>query len=179
MTKQQKATVELLRKEGLTYRENGEKIGVSTSVVKVYFYRKQHHLVKPPLCDQCHQPINSTVFRKNHRFCSPECRANWWSLQNAAERAKATKDAGTFLKSVTEPTTCSVEVLIAGKHDLGDGITGYIASMAIAGVMLNREIINKCEFFDLEKQLLVKYGLPKNSIYRDYRIVKVPHSSAK
>lgn len=68
-------------------------------------------------------------------------------------------------------------MLISGKTDLGDGITGYIASMAIAGVMLNREIINKREFFDLEKQLLAKYGLPENSIYRDYRIVKVQHTS--
>jgi len=45
--------------------------------------------------------------------------------------------------------------------------------------MLNRKIISKQEFFDLEKQLLAKYDLPENSIYRDYRIVKVPHSSAK
>ncbi len=176
MTKQQKATVELLRKEGMTYREIGEKIGVSTAVVKMYFYRQQHQLVKPPLCDQCHKPINATVFRKNRRFCSPECKAKWWSLHTAAERAKAAKDAGTFLKSVTEPTSCSLEVLISGKSDLGDGITGYIASMAISGVMLNRKIISKQEFFDLEKQLLAKYGLPENSIYRDYRIVKVTHS---
>ena len=56
MTKQQKATVELLRKEGMTFREIGEKIGVSTAVVKMYFYRQQHQLVKPPLCDQCHKP---------------------------------------------------------------------------------------------------------------------------
>lgn len=177
MTKQQKATVELLRKEGMTYREIGEKIGVSTAVVKMCFYRQQHQLVKPPLCDQCHKPINATVFRKNRRFCSPECKAKWWSLHTATERAKADKDAGTFLKSVTEPTSCSLEVLISGKSDLGDGIIGYIASMAIAGVMLNRKIISKQEFFDLEKQLLEKYGLPENSIYRDYRIVKVPHTS--
>ena len=176
MTKQQKATVELLRKEGMTYREIGEKIGVSTAVVKMYFYRQQHQLLKPPLCDQCHKPINATVFRKNRRFCSPECKAKWWSLHTAAERAKTAKDAGAFLKSVTEPTFCSVEVLVSGKNNLGDGITGYIASMAIAGVMLNRKIISKQEFFDLEKQLLEKYGLPENSIYRDYRIVKVTHS---
>lgn len=92
------------------------------------------------------------------------------------QREQRWKDAGTFLKSVTEPTSCSLEVLISGKNDLGDGITGYIASMAIAGVMLNRKIISKQEFFDLEKQLLEKYGLPENSIYRDYRIIKVTHS---
>ena len=176
MTKQQKATVELFRKEGMTYREIGEKIGVSTAVVKMYFYRQQHQLVKPPLCDQCHKPINATVFRKNRRFCSPECKAKWWSLHTVAERARAAKDAGAFLTSVTEPTSCNLEVLISGKSDLGDGVTGYIASMAIAGVMLNRKIISKQEFFDLEKQLMEKYGLPENSIYRDYRIVKVTHS---
>ena len=177
MTKQQKATAELLRKEGMTYREIRAKIGVSTAAVKMYFYRQQHQLVKPPLCEQYHKPIQATVYRPNRRFCSPGCRAKWWSLQNAVERAKAAKDAATFLKSVTKPTSCSVEILVSGKNDLGDGITGYIASMAIAGVMLNREIINKREFFDLEKQLLAKYGLPENSIYRDYRIVKVQHTS--
>ena len=176
MTKQQKATVELFRKEGMTYREIGEKIGVSTAVVKMYFYRQQHQLVKPPLCDQCHKPINATVFRKNRRFCSPECKAKWWSLHTAAERARAANDAGAFLTSLPEPTSCNLEVLISGKSDLGDGVTGYIASMAIAGVMLNRKIISKQEFFDLEKQLMEKYGLPENSIYRDYRIVKVTHS---
>ena len=51
--------------------------------------------------------------------------------------------------------------------------------MAIAGVMLNNGIISKREFLALEKQLLEKYGIPENSIYRDYRIVKVPHSSSK
>lgn len=49
MTKQQKATAELLRKEGMTYREIGAKIGVSTATVKMYFYRQQHQLVKPSL----------------------------------------------------------------------------------------------------------------------------------
>ena len=62
---------------------------------------------------------------------------------------------------------------------LGDGITGYIASMAVAGVMLNKGLISKREFVALEKQLVEKFGIPENSIYRDYRIVKVPHSSAK
>ena len=35
------------------------------------------------------------------------------------------------------------------------------------------------EYVEWVKGLLEKYGLPENSIYRDYRIVKVPHSSAK
>ena len=39
-------------------------------------------------------------------------------------------------------------------------------------------IISKREFLVLEKQLLEKYGIQENSIYMDYRIVKVPHSSA-
>ena len=49
--------------------------------------------------------------------------------------------------------------------------------MVIPWVMLNRRIISKQEFMDIEKQMLEKYGLPENSIYRDYRIVKVQHTS--
>lgn len=50
--------------------------------------------------------------------------------------------------------------------------------MAIAGVMLNRKLISKQELLNLEKQMLKKYGIPENSIYRDYRIVKLQHTSA-
>ena len=41
MTKQQKAEIESLHKEGLSYRRIAEKIGVSVSCIKSYFYRKQ------------------------------------------------------------------------------------------------------------------------------------------
>lgn len=169
MTKQQKATAEFLRKEGMTYR----KIRVSTATVKMYFYRQQHQLGKPPVCEQCHKPIQATVYRSNRRFCCPACKAKCWSLHDAAEEAKASVSPA----NITEFSTYSVEILISGKTSLGDRITGYIANMAIAGVMLNRRIISRQEFMALDKQILEKYNLPENSIYRDYRIVKVSHST--
>lgn len=119
------------------------------------------------------QAYPSDRLQANRRFCCPACKAKWWSLHDAAEKAKASVGPA----NITESSTYSVEVLISGKTSLGDGITGYIASMTIAGVMLNRRIISKQEFMDLEKQMLEKYGLPENSIYRDYRIVKVSHSA--
>jgi len=47
----------------------------------------------------------------------------------------------------------------------------------LTGITLNRRIISRQEFMVLEKQMLEKYGRPENSIYRDYRIVKVSHST--
>ena len=177
MTQQQKAAIELMRAQGRSYREIGEELGLSVSVIKMYFYRKEHQLDKTQLCAFCHKPINTIPVRPNRRFCSPECRSKWWTQHKAIERAKSHQTPEEFLQSVTEPSTCSVEVLISGKASLGEGVTGYIASMAIAGVMLSRKIISEAEFLFLEKQLLEKYGLPENSIYRDYRIVKTHHSS--
>ena len=127
------------------------------------------------MCEQCNRPIVLTVNRSNRRFCSDKCRAAWWNRNKSAAKIE---EAAAFLESITEPTSCSVEILVSGKTDLGDGITGYIANMAIAGVMLNRKLISKQEFLNLEKQMLEKYGIPENSIYRDYRIVKVQHTSA-
>lgn len=33
-------------------------------------------------------------------------------------------------------------------------------------------IISRLEFYYLEEKMLEKYGIPENSIHRDYRIVK-------
>ena len=82
-------------------------------------------------------------------------------------------------KTISPSSAAGVQILDVGQNTLGDGITGYIASMAVAGVMLNKGLISKREFVALEKQLVEKFGIPENSIYRDYRIIKVPHSTVK
>jgi hypothetical protein len=83
-------------------------------------------------------------------------------------------------KKIKAPASpVNIQIIDAGQNSLGDGISGYIVSVAVAGVMLNNGLISKREFLAIEKQLLEKYGIPENSIYRDYRFVKVPHSSAK
>ena len=56
-------------------------------------------------------------------------------------------------------------------------LLSYFEFTLLTGVTLNKRIISRQEFMVLEKQMLEKYGRPENSIYRDYRIVKVSHST--
>ena len=172
MTKQQKAEIESLHKEGLSYRRIAERIGVSVSCIKSYFYRKQKRDTVL-LCEQCHKPIITSVNRSNRRFCSSECKSRWWYVQRTGHAVRSTA------KTISPSSDAGVQILDAGQNTLGDGITGYIASMAVAGVMLNKGLISKREFVALEKQLVEKFDIPENSIYRDYRIIKVPHSTVK
>lgn len=172
MTDQQKSEIESLRKEGLSYRQIAEKVGATSASIKTYFHRKRIRDATR-LCEQCHKPIITTVNRSNCRFCSTECKSRWWYQQRTGRVVQPSSK----IKVPASPV--SIQIIDADQNSLGDGITGYIASVAIAGVMLNNGIISKREFLALEKQLLEKYGIPENSIYRDYRIVKVPHSSSK
>jgi len=53
-------------------------------------------------------------------------------------------------------------------------VTGYLSSLALAARLLNQALINKKEFCSFEERMRVKYGLEKNSIYRDHRLLCVP-----
>ena len=171
-TDQQKSEIESLRKEGLSYRQIAEKVGVTPACIKTFFHRKRIRDATR-LCEQCHKPIITTVNRSNRRFCSTECKSRWWYQQRTGRVVQPSAK----IKVPASPV--NMQIIDADQNSLGDGITGYIASVAVAGVMLNNGLISKREFLALEKQFLQKYGIPENSIYRDYRIVKVPHSSAK
>ena len=172
MTDQQKLEIVSLRKEGLSYSQIAERVGVSPTCIKTYFHRKRIRDATK-LCEQCHKPIIMTVNRSNRRFCCIECKSRWWYQQRTGRVVQPSA------KIKVPDSPVSIQIIDADQNTLGDGITGYIASVAVAGVMLNKGIIDKREFLALEKQLLEKYGIPENSIYRDYRIVKIPHSATK
>lgn len=53
-------------------------------------------------------------------------------------------------------------------------VTGYLSSMALAGRLLNAGLIIRKEYVAFEEKMRVKYGLEKNSIYRDRRLLCVP-----
>ena len=76
MTDQQKHEVESLRKEGLSYRQIAEKVGVTPACIKTFFHRKRIRDATR-LCEQCHKPIITSVNRSNRRFCSTECKSRW------------------------------------------------------------------------------------------------------
>lgn len=50
-------------------------------------------------------------------------------------------------------------------------IIRYVGAMAMAGKLLDKGLIGRREFLSFEEGLRVKYGLDKNSIYRDYRLI--------
>ena len=146
MTDQQKHEIESLRKEGLSYRQIAEKVGVSPACVKTYFHRKRIRDATR-LCEQCHKPIITSVNRSNRRFCSTECKSRWWYEYRTGRVVQSKK-----IKAPASPV--NIQIIDAGQNSLGDGITGYIASVAVAGVMLNNGLISKREFLALEKQFL-------------------------
>ena len=53
-------------------------------------------------------------------------------------------------------------------------VTGYLSSMALAGRLLNAGLIIRKEYVAFEEKMRVKYGLEKNSVYRDRRLLCVP-----
>ena len=57
-------------------------------------------------------------------------------------------------------------------NDMTDeDLIAYVAVMALADKLLKNHIIEKKDFYLLEKAMMKKYHLPPNSIFRDYRIV--------
>ena len=146
MTDQQKHEIESLRKEGLSYRQIAERVGATHACIKTYFHRKRIRDTTK-LCEQCHKPIITSVNRSNRRFCSTECKSRWWYEYRTRRVVQSKK-----IKAPASPV--NIQIIDAGQNSLGDGITGYIASVAVAGVMLNNDLISKREFLALEKQFL-------------------------
>ena len=147
MTDQQKSEIESLRKEGLSYRQIAEKVGVTPACIKTFFHRKRIRDATR-LCEQCHKPIITTVNRSNRRFCSTECKSRWWYQQRTGRVVQPSAK----IKVPASPV--NMQIIDADQNSLGDGLTGYIASVAVAGVMLNNGLISKREFLALEKQFL-------------------------
>ena len=52
-----------------------------------------------------------------------------------------------------------------------DGISRYIVSIGVAGLLLTKRIITKREFLAFENLLCEKYHISHRSLYRDYRLV--------
>ena len=83
MTKEQKTLILYYREQHLTYRQIGEKLGLSPDTVKTFCRRNglQADAVKGNAgiqCKNCGAPIQSLPGKRKRLFCSPACRtANW------------------------------------------------------------------------------------------------------
>ncbi len=53
-------------------------------------------------------------------------------------------------------------------------IFSYLSTMALADQMLEKKLIGRKDFLAFEESMREKYGLVKNSIYRDRNLLAVP-----
>lgn len=79
LTAAEKQQIENLREKGLGYGTIATSLGLTFKQVRGYFERKANiHY-----CLQCHIPVKQTAHRKEKKFCSDECRMNWWKQHKA------------------------------------------------------------------------------------------------
>lgn len=52
-------------------------------------------------------------------------------------------------------------------------VVRYIGTMTLAGRLLDKGLITRKEFLAFEERLRAKYGLDKNSIYRDFHLLSM------
>ena len=144
MTDQQKHEIESLRKEGLSYRQIAERVGATHACIKTYFHRKRIRDTTK-LCEQCHKPIITSVNRSNRRFCSTECKSRWWYEYRPGRVVQSKK-----IKAPASPV--NIQIIDAGQNSLGDGITRSIARVAVAGFLMNNELLSTRESRGIEQQ---------------------------
>ena len=75
MTNQEKSEVIALRKDGLTYLQIGERLGLSMNTVKSFCRRFDE---KKKFCRNCGKPLMQEAKKKPRVFCCNHCRDIWW-----------------------------------------------------------------------------------------------------
>lgn len=75
MTNEEKARVLELRSTGMGYKSISKATGIATATVASFCRRSS---VKKDVCLQCGRPLSHTPHRKKRKFCSDDCRMQWW-----------------------------------------------------------------------------------------------------
>ena len=94
MTSCQEEQIKRLRQDGCGYKKIAQALGLSVDAVK-YFCRK-HKTVDVPVCLSCGKSLVQVPKRKPRKFCSNECRENWWNKN----RNKGNKPTGEIVRCV-------------------------------------------------------------------------------
>lgn len=99
MNETQRTRIEELRRDGMGYASIAESLGLTKSQVSGYCRRHglmgkrcdPHERRKPrgTACARCGKPIEQRPGRKPRRFCSDECRKEWWNAHPERVRRKA------------------------------------------------------------------------------------------
>lgn len=87
MTKEQKTLILYYREQHMTYRQIGEKLGLSPDTVKTFCRRNtpqedRTEASASSQCRNCGAPVHLLPGRRERLFCSPACRTAYWRKHN-------------------------------------------------------------------------------------------------
>lgn len=87
MTQEQKTLILYYREQHMTYREIGEKLGLSPDTVKTFCRRNtpqedRTETSASSQCRNCGAPVHLLPGRRERLFCSPACRTAYWRKHN-------------------------------------------------------------------------------------------------
>ena len=87
MTQEQKTLILYYREQHMTYREIGEKLGLSPDTVKTFCRRNtpqedRTEASASSQCRNCGAPVHPLPGRRERLFCSPACRTAYWRKHN-------------------------------------------------------------------------------------------------
>ena len=87
MTQEQKILILHYREQHMTYRQIGEKLGLSPDTVKTFCRRKRAQSERTEesvqaQCRNCGAPVHLLPGRRERLFCSPACRTAYWRKHN-------------------------------------------------------------------------------------------------
>ena len=87
MTKEQKTLILYNREQHMTYRQIGEKLGLSPDTVKTFCRRNtpqedRTETSASTQCRNCGAPVHLLPGRRERLFCSPACRTAYWRKHN-------------------------------------------------------------------------------------------------
>ena len=87
MTQEQKTWILHYRERQMTYREIGEKLGLSPDTVKTFCRRNtpredRTETSTSSQCRNCGAPVHPLPGRRERLFCSPACRTAYWRKHN-------------------------------------------------------------------------------------------------
>ena len=87
MTKEQKILILHYREQHMTYRQIGEKLGLSPDTVKTFCRRNtpredRTETSTSSQCRNCGAPAHPLPGRRERLFCSPACRTAYWRKHN-------------------------------------------------------------------------------------------------
>ena len=87
MTKEQKTLILYYREQHMTYRQIGEKLGLSPDTVKTFCRRNtpredRTEASASSQCRNCGAPVHPVPGRRERLFCSPACRTAYWRKHN-------------------------------------------------------------------------------------------------